>query len=136
MACPVYRLKCGVNNYPWGKQGDESLVALLRQQTPDFHLDKHTNYSELLVDCVFLCRCWSALARWMGMHPKQPSTTIPSGQNLADLITHEPEMHLGRNVVEAFGAELPFILKVLSVGKALPLQTHPVRLLAACHMKI
>lgn len=45
---------------------------------------------------------------WIGTHPKGPST-----------------LESGTPLEEAIGAELPFLFKVLSAGKALSIQAHP-----------
>ena len=51
---------------------------------------------------------------WIGTHPKGPAT-LPNDQSLE----------------EAAGGQFPFMLKVLSAGKALSIQAHPDKTLAA-----
>jgi len=46
---------------------------------------------------------------WIGTHPKGPATLEETGESLRD----------------AIGEDLPFLLKVLSAGKALSIQAHP-----------
>lgn len=43
----VLQLKCGCNNYPWGKKGSESRAATLCEKTPgtDFKVDESKNYA-------------------------------------------------------------------------------------------
>jgi mannose-6-phosphate isomerase len=52
---------------------------------------------------------------WIGTHPKGPSMLLTTGESLRD----------------AIGEDLPFMLKVLSAGKALSIQAHPDKELAA-----
>jgi mannose-6-phosphate isomerase len=66
---------------------------------------------------------------WVGAHPAAPSTVAgdgPSdGTHLTDAIDEDPDALLGPAVVERFGARLPFLLKVLSIGAPLSIQLHP-----------
>jgi mannose-6-phosphate isomerase len=70
---------------------------------------------------------------WMGAHPGAPSRlTRPGltsdtgeGQPLTEVIAADPERELGRAGVRAFGARLPFLLKLLAAGAPLSLQVHP-----------
>lgn len=62
----------------------------------------------------------------MGTHPNGPSLLADNGyagQQLLTLLRDRPEM-LGAALPE-FGADLPFLFKVLSVGTALSIQSHP-----------
>lgn len=45
----VLQLKCGCNNYEWGKKGADSLAARLCAKTPgtDFKLDESEYYAGL-----------------------------------------------------------------------------------------
>lgn len=45
----VLQLKCGCNEYPWGKQGSKSLAASLCAKTPgtDFKIDENKPYAEM-----------------------------------------------------------------------------------------
>jgi mannose-6-phosphate isomerase len=49
MVQTVFQLKCSCNEYPWGKQGKESLSARLAEKTPgtDFKLDPNKPYAEM-----------------------------------------------------------------------------------------
>ncbi|KAF2130716.1 mannose-6-phosphate isomeras-like protein [Dothidotthia symphoricarpi CBS 119687] len=114
----VIQLKCSCNEYPWGKQGKESLAARLCEKTPgtDFKIDEKTAYSEM----------------WMGTYPELPSYVLSTGENLQDVLDKHPEELIGSKVVDAFGhTNLPYLPKVLSIAKALPLQLHPNKDLAA-----
>jgi mannose-6-phosphate isomerase len=68
---------------------------------------------------------------WMGAHPAAPSLLRAGdhGQgpavSLVDLIAQDPHGVLGLDLLETFGARLPFLLKVLAVDAPLSLQVHP-----------
>jgi mannose-6-phosphate isomerase len=62
----------------------------------------------------------------MGDHQNGPSRSVHSGTDLNTLIKSSPETFLGARVLQKFkDAQLPFLFKVLSFDKALPLQSHP-----------
>ena len=69
----------------------------------------------------------------MGTHPKLPSR-LPSGELLSSYLKANPSQ-IGDQVSEAFpqsrDGALPFLLKVLSIGKALSIQAHPDKKLGA-----
>jgi phosphomannomutase len=94
----------GIQHYDWGNL--EYIPALLR-------IDNTENkpYAEL----------------WIGAHPGQPAKAAVTDieLNLNDLISGAAEEILGKEVCEAFGRQLPFLLKVLSAGKPLSIQAHP-----------
>jgi mannose-6-phosphate isomerase len=71
---------------------------------------------------------------WMGAHPAAPSRLCqPDGSevSLAAAIHAHPAAVLGRECTTRFGARLPFLLKVLAVGRALSIQVHPSQARAA-----
>ena len=108
-------LKCEVQQYAWGKIGSDSQVALLaKNNTAGFEIQTSMPYAEL----------------WMGTHPNGPSRISKSNQLLDDYIKAQPEM-LGNTCRTAFGDNLPFLFKILSVNKALSIQAHPDKELAA-----
>lgn len=112
MVKSVLQLKCSCNNYPWGKKGSESLAATFCGKTPktDFKVDESKEYAEM----------------WMGTYPELPSYVLETGENLQDVINANPVELLGKAVYSMYGLYLPFLPKVLSIAKALPLQLHPV----------
>lgn len=104
----MFRLRCAVQNYEWGKFGMESEVAkLLQSAQPDLKVTS-IPYAEL----------------WMGTHPSGPSIIDKENKSLADWIQENPDS-LGDTVIAKFGPQLPFLFKVLSVNKALSIQAHP-----------
>ncbi|KAF7557942.1 hypothetical protein G7Z17_g301 [Cylindrodendrum hubeiense] len=121
---PYYQLKCGCNQYPWGKKGSQSLAAQLCAKTPgwdgdgpqtDFQIDEGKPYAEM----------------WMGTYPTLPSYVASTGENLQDILDRNSKELLGDRVVTKFGHTLPFLPKILSIAKALPLQLHPNKKLAS-----
>lgn len=116
---PFYQLKCSCNQYPWGKQGSKSLAARLCAKTPGwdgdgpekgFQIDEDKPYAEM----------------WMGTYPTLPSYVKSTGEDLQDVLDRHSQELLGENVIKKFGhTKLPFLPKVLSIAKALPLQIHP-----------
>ena len=64
---------------------------------------------------------------WMGAHPRASSRVWFQGrwQSLHDLIQAEPAAFLGQLAVDRFGAQLPFLFKVLAVEQPLSIQAHP-----------
>ncbi|KAK8220451.1 mannose-6-phosphate isomerase-like protein [Phyllosticta capitalensis] len=114
----VIQLKCYCNEYPWGKQGSQSAAARIASKTPgtEFQIDESKPYAEM----------------WFGTYPDLPSYVLETGENLQDLINTNPEHYLGAQVLNKFGhSNLPYLPKVLSIAKALPLQLHPNKELAA-----
>ncbi|CAG0893905.1 unnamed protein product [Darwinula stevensoni] len=103
-------LKCAVQTYAWGMIGSSSAVARLAASGKHVvHVDEETPYAEL----------------WMGCHPNGPSRLAKTEQLLSEYIEKHPQV-LGEQVEKTFGEkDLPFLLKVLSVNKALSIQVHP-----------
>ncbi|QUC22240.1 uncharacterized protein UV8b_06481 [Ustilaginoidea virens] len=116
----LFQMTGTCNNYPWGKKGRESLAARLRAKTPshtDLTIQHDEAYSEL----------------WFGDYPDYPARVVESGRPLAEVIANDREGLLGSDSVQRFGENMPFLPKdqILSIAKALPLQTHPNKSLAA-----
>lgn len=61
---------------------------------------------------------------WLGAHRQGPART---GDTTLDALVRENPTVLGAKVREAFGDELPFLMKVLSARHALSIQAHPSR---------
>ncbi|KAJ5996323.1 hypothetical protein N7522_007983 [Penicillium canescens] len=115
MAEAVVQLRCGVKNDLWGKKGKESMAAQLWSKTPDnAQIDDSKNYSEM----------------WMGTYPSNPSYLLSTGEHLGEYLKKNPQL-VGKSVHDRWGPEIPFLPKILSFSKALPLQIHPDLSLAA-----
>ena len=65
----------------------------------------------------------------MGTHPSNPSKDVMTKRSLLDLVQDNQAL-LSTEVGEKFGHKLPFLFKVLSIGKALSIQAHPNKKLA------
>ncbi|KAF7953365.1 hypothetical protein EAE96_006574 [Botrytis aclada] len=115
MQVPLIRLQCGVNSYDWGKVGNDSAAAKFAAATPadDFSIQEEKPYAEL----------------WMGTHPSNPSKDLTTKRTLLDLVQDNQAL-LSKDVSDRFGEKLPFLFKVLSIGKALSIQAHPNKKLA------
>lgn len=106
----VIRLKCYCNNYPWGHAGAASRAARWCELgNPDFKIDPGKDYAEM----------------WMGTYPELPSYDLNTGEDLQEILNRNKEKLIGTNVLSMFGTDLPFLPKILSISKALPLQIHP-----------
>ncbi|KAJ5525869.1 hypothetical protein N7494_012519 [Penicillium frequentans] len=109
MAAAVVQLRCGVKNDPWGKKGKDSMVAHLWSKTPgSAPIDENQTYSEM----------------WMGTYPSNQSYLLSTGEPLGEYLKKNPQL-VGKSVLDRWGAEIPFLPKILSFSKALPLQIHP-----------
>ena len=64
---------------------------------------------------------------WFGAHPDDPAWVREHETSLDALIANDPRGALGADVVERFGARLPFLLKILAADKPLSMQVHPTR---------
>lgn len=69
----------------------------------------------------------------MGTHPSLPSRLL-NGQTLCDHLKESPHLS-GENISSAFAestpGNLPFLFKILAIRKALSIQAHPDKQLAA-----
>lgn len=65
----------------------------------------------------------------MGTHPSNPSKDIQTKRTLLDLVQDNQAL-LSHDISSRFGEKLPFLFKVLSIGKALSIQAHPNKKLA------
>ncbi|KAG2362083.1 mannos-6-phosphate isomerase [Suillus spraguei] len=109
----VFRLIPAVQNYPWGKKGSSSLVSQLADGAgiPDFKIDESKHYAEM----------------WMGTQYNAPMRVHSTRQLLSEHLVAHPEL-IGESVIKQFGLEdgqVPFLFKILSLDKALPVQIHP-----------
>lgn len=94
----VFQLSGTCNNYPWGKQGKQSLAAQLCARTPgtDFKIEDEQYYSEM----------------WFGDYPDFPARVLETGEPLADVLRRDQQALLGKKVVDTMDAQLPFLPKV------------------------
>ena len=110
MVSSVLQLECSCNNYPWGRTGQDSLAAILCSKTPNTSFKiENKPYAEM----------------WMGDYPILPARVLSTGEELHSVIDANKETLLGKNCINKFDGVLPFLPKILSIAKALPLQIHP-----------
>jgi len=116
----VLSLRPHTQHYDWGKPRKESLVAALTGEKQAFSADGPVNPKEATKPFAEM---------WMGDHPSGPSCVKSSDgdSTLREMLRRTPTM-LGSKL--AMDASLPFLLKVLSINKALSIQAHPDRALA------
>ncbi|MFP5346583.1 MAG: mannose-6-phosphate isomerase, class I [Actinomycetes bacterium] len=64
---------------------------------------------------------------WLGAHESGPSLVVDSGgeRPLDEVVRDAPAAVLGADVLERFGARVPYLLKVLAADRPLSLQVHP-----------
>jgi mannose-6-phosphate isomerase len=72
----------------------------------------------------------------MGTHDTLPSYTThtPTRTKLSSLLASDPASYLSQPIIDKYpsakSGHLPFLFKVLSIGKALSIQAHPDKELA------
>ncbi|KAJ5620602.1 hypothetical protein N7510_004586 [Penicillium lagena] len=114
MADDVVELICECKHDEWGKKGNNSLAGRLWSRMPGAgELKDSETYSEM----------------WMGTYPTVPSRVTSNGELLSEYLKNNPDL-VGQSVCDRYGPDLPFLPKILSFDKALPLQIHPDKSLA------
>lgn len=100
-------LRNKIQHYEWGTRGEQAFIPRLL----GIQSEGNRPYAEL----------------WIGAHPSAPSQVNISNDliDLTELIKKHPVEILGETVFKRFGANLPFLFKVLSAGKPLSIQAHP-----------
>lgn len=112
---PVFEIYGAAQSYDWGTLGrDGSKVAHFSKAIPGFEYSESKPYAEL----------------WMGTHPSLPSKLASDGSSLKEYL-EKNDFLLGDKVQQHYqGKDLPFLFKVLAIGKALSIQAHPDKQLA------
>ncbi|KAL9087861.1 MAG: hypothetical protein Q9165_006423 [Trypethelium subeluteriae] len=117
----VFQLKCSCNQYEWGNQGSKSISARLCSKTPGWDKDEHGKLTDFKIDEN---KVYAEM--WFGTYPVLPTYVQSTGEDLQDLLDKHPEELVGKSLQQKFGhTKLPYLPKVLSISKALPLQLHP-----------
>jgi mannose-6-phosphate isomerase len=111
------KLSATVKHYPWGKLGQDSIVCSLMQGAGELSNAEEKPFAEL----------------WVGTHSGGQSKilNVESNPFLGEMIASNPEQILGESVAKNFGEKLPFMFKILSIGRALSIQAHPDKELAS-----
>jgi len=64
---------------------------------------------------------------WFGAHPDDPARLVEAGRTLDAVIAADPLRALGADVLDRFGAQLPYLVKLLAAAKPLSIQVHPTK---------
>lgn len=111
-------LQCGCQQYDWGKPASSSLVASLTSEYPSAASRQPTDkFAEL----------------WIGTHPSMPSTIAATSEPLSSYLLDPSQRSAyfsAAHEASGFKGDVPFLLKVLSIGKGLSIQAHPNKELA------
>lgn len=114
----LYQLDCGVQHYAWGARAHAGVAPFIARLLNVQPTVDDQPYAEL----------------WIGAHPNLPSRVrLDDGRTIAlgeFIATHRTAI-LGARLVTAGLRELPFLLKILDCERALSIQAHPDRALAA-----
>ncbi len=102
-----FKLFNKIQHYDWGTRNDDAFIPRFTGSP----VVQDLPYAEL----------------WIGAHPSAPSDILVEDRitPLNKAIEDAPLEILGEDVARKFDNKLPFLLKVLSAGTALSIQTHP-----------
>merc|ERR1712093_861231 len=106
--------------FPYGREGESSMAARIAKEVdPSTEIKPNQPYGEI----------------WIGStHANGPATVLSGSQKgtpLKDLLATDPKFYLGEPLLSnatmqrMYKNDLPFLFKILSFDKALPLQAHP-----------
>ncbi len=107
-----YFISGKIQNYEWGTKNDKAFIPKL--------LNIKSNESQPFAEY------------WIGIHPKGPAEIVINNKKnlLSEIIKKYPAEILGERVSKSFNHKLPFLLKILSIDKALSIQLHPNKQMA------
>lgn len=93
----LFQLSGTCNSYDWGKNGRDSLAAVLCEKTPgtNFKIEDGKPYSEM----------------WFGDYPDFPARVLKTGELLADHLQKNKQALLGDKVIKNLDGQLPFLPK-------------------------
>ncbi|MCL5268502.1 MAG: mannose-6-phosphate isomerase, class I [Bacteroidetes bacterium] len=102
-----YKLFNKIQHYDWGARNENAFIPKLL----GIEIQPDRPYAEL----------------WIGAHPRASSEIELDGRlvPLNEIIAGHSKDSLGGYVLNKFSGAFPFLLKVLSAGRALSVQTHP-----------
>ena len=100
-------------------------VVRLENRIQEYDWGSRTALAELLGEVSPAARPQAEL--WMGVHPIAPSRVCDGSARglLSEWLAADPGARFGRRVLARFGAELPFLLKVIAAARPLSIQAHP-----------
>lgn len=105
----AFQLQPSVNHYAWGVPGSQPCKVAELYAAGGGRVDPAKPYSEL----------------WIGDHTSGMNHVLPQGTPLNEWLSANPQAK------GTLANQLPFLLKVQSVNKALSIQAHPDQALAA-----
>ncbi|MFZ1288956.1 MAG: mannose-6-phosphate isomerase, class I [Melioribacteraceae bacterium] len=102
-----YKLIPKIQNYEWGTRNKKAFIPKFLGIKTELDLP----YAEL----------------WIGAHPKSSSDILIENSKFAlnEIIKKYPVEILGKEISKKYKKTLPFLLKILSIDKALSIQAHP-----------
>lgn len=126
----VFKILPTTQGYDWGKKGRNSTVAQLAQAYQT-QIAEDSPYAEVLsLSTLIIQSQYLTWQLWMGTHPKSPSRLLITDVTLSSYLASHPDL-IGKSVLQKFNDDgagqgnLPFLFKVLSIEKALSIQSHP-----------
>jgi len=124
MPSPIVQLTPFLQPFPYGRAGLDSLAAQYCLETPGSK-QKIESEGGIKQDQPY-GECW------FGTHDNGPAYVEGQGQKkLSELVKENPEFWLGEKLLKdgqmnsQYENDVPYLFKVLSFDKPLPLQCHP-----------
>ncbi|GAA5942344.1 uncharacterized protein JCM15063_002977 [Sporobolomyces koalae] len=123
MPSPIVQLVPFLQPFPYGRNGLDSLAARVCLETPSskakIDADGGIKPDQPYGEC------------WFGTHENGPAGVEGSEKRLKDLVRQAPEFYLGQKLLDddqmakQYERDVPYLFKILSFDKPLPLQAHP-----------
>ena len=107
----IFNLDGVVKHYDWGKKGNQSLVCKY------YYANKKDINTKLL-------KCYNIFYAelWIGTHERGTSNVLNSNLSIKEIISKYVSDNTFKN---HYKNDLPFMVKLISIGKPLSIQVHP-----------